>query len=384
MGGNKRYLIVFCALLFAACQPTGNVVLEQNSTDDFDDGEAFEMSQSSAEVSELLFVEPEGVQKERKEFVQKLKQTKRKQARQLYEQYVDVIGANGILDSIQKLWPKCHSEAHDLGKVIFAKVKDIGNGLRICADRCYSGCMHGVLMEAFTSVQNSSDPDGHIDVEVLKPFMNDLCRNNTEMVSSYSPGDCAHGVGHALMFLSGYTVPEAVEGCKQFDSPAMRYYCATGTYMEYVAENDKLDVKANKTLFYPCDTYDYPAACARYKNVYVANRFYRKNMTAEELIPECEKLNGKFRLGCFHGIGNAYMALIASGKMNISDVCLHGSEDEKFMCIEGAIERMSKYHRPKALKACGNLQGEYREICLSAVAQGMYNMTKNLTLYLAG
>ena len=77
------------------------------------------------------------------------------------------------------------------------------------------------------------------------------------------------------------------------------------------------------------------------------------------------------------------MPVIAVGKMSIGDVCLHGSEDEKFVCIEGAIERMAKYHKELALKACETLEGKYKEICLKAVDQGMYDMDKDLSLYMA-
>ncbi len=365
--GTKRWF--FLLLFLTACGATGNIVIDDH-----------EMGDSSSKSSGLLHVDPEQVAQKRSEFAVELRKTV-KNKRSLYEEYIDVIGANGILDGIEKLWPKCHSEAHDLGKVIYAKLNNIGQSLSVCADRCYSGCMHGILMEAFSAYRVPDDPDGHIDVEKLKPAMAELCFRDKEMVSSYSPGDCAHGLGHALMFLSGYDVPEAVEGCELFEEPHMVYYCATGAYMEYVTENDKEDVKT-QSLFYPCDEFDYPAACFRYKMVHVANRHYKNKGQVAELISECEKFDGKFRLGCFHGLGNGHMPAIASGKMKISDVCLTGSEDEKFMCIEGSIERMAKYHRSLALRACNSLEGKHNDICMTAVGYGMYNMEKDLSMYM--
>jgi hypothetical protein len=212
--------------------------------------------------------------------------------------------------------------------------------------------------------------------------MDAVCFKNEEMTSSYSPGDCAHGVGHALMFLSGYTVPEAIEACKAFDNTAMKYYCATGAYMEYYVEKDVEDAKT-KSLFYPCDTYDYPAACSRYKAAGVAIRHYRAGKTVQEFVQECEKFQGKFRLGCFHGLGNAHMYSIVVGKTDIKDLCLTGTADEQFMCIEGSMERMAKYHKEAALRVCEQFEGRNKETCLTAVDNGMYNMNKNLSLYLA-
>ena len=362
----KRYMLskLGCVLLIllVACQsPTAEVVHDA------------EMG-ASAEIAQKLFVEQASVEKQRDEFVQKLKTTA-KNKRPLYEEYIDVIGANGILDGIDKVWPLCHDEAHDLGKVIFAKVKDIGIGLQICADRCYSGCMHGVLMEAFANVQK----DGHIDLETVKPKMDEVCKNE-RMAASYSPGDCAHGVGHALMYLAADNISEAIDACKTFDKYPMKYYCATGAYMQYTLDKEKEDAETKEAM-YPCDSFDFPAACARYKLVYVMFRNTRKQLPPSTLIKECEKLSGKFRLGCFHGLGNAYMVYIRDGSVKITDVCLTGTEDEQFVCIEGVIERMAKYFPDKAKVVCDDLEGKNKETCLNAFKQGMYNMDKDFSLY---
>ena len=145
-----------------------------------------------------LFVNPRGTQKQRTEFIQALPRVG-KNNRELVEISLSVIGANGALDGIERVWPKCHSEAHDLGKVIFARIREVGMSLRVCGDRCNSGCMHGVLMEAFATIGKASPH--HMDLGVLRPAINDLCQRNPVMTASYSPGDCAHGVGHALMLL---------------------------------------------------------------------------------------------------------------------------------------------------------------------------------------
>ena len=367
--------ILCMTLVFLAACNTG-------ITGDFAEA-AGEMSQASLKSAAMLFIDPETVLEERSAFVKDLRETRSRNKRPLFEKYVDTIGANGILDGIEKLWPKCHSQAHDAGKIIYAGMQNVGAGLRICADRCYSGCMHGVLMEAFVFATDPDDPEGHIDLEAVKPIMQDLCYNNTQMTKEYSPGDCAHGVGHAMMFLNSYDVPVAIEACKQFDSSYLKYYCATGAYMEYVTENDKTDAET-KSLFYPCDSYDYPGACSRYKSVHVSRRHYQAKKETIDLLKECEKLEGKFRLGCFHGVGNGHMGSVAGGKTKIKDLCSYGTEVDQFVCIEGVMERMAKYHMPRALEVCEDLEGKNKETCLTAVENGMYNMEKNLSLYLAG
>lgn len=334
---------------------------------------------SPASPSNHLFVDPKKVSRQLNEFLQELRRAD-KDKRPLYEKYLPVIGANGILDGVKTVWPVCHSEAHDLGKIIFARTGDIGKSLRVCQDGCFSGCMHGILMEALKQV-GQPNPH-HLDLVTLRPAIKDLCQKNPAMTSSYSPGDCAHGVGHALMFLAAYEIPQAVKACAEFGTSAMNYYCTTGAYMEYVTERDGEDA-ATKSFLYPCDTYEYPAACARYKMVHVIRRHYLAGKSPEVLRDQCKTLSGNIRLGCFHGLGNAHGPLIATGKISLQRVCLGLSEVEEFVCIEGAMERMAKYQEPRALQVCEELKGKNKATCLRAVAQKMYNMQKDLSVYLA-
>jgi hypothetical protein len=341
---------------------------------------AFETGYPEAQPSDLFFVEPKTVEKERSDFIEKLRFTDVNK-RSLYEEYIDIIGVNGILNSIEKVSPHCHSEGHDLGKVVFARTRDIGKSLLLCTNRCHSGCMHGVLMEAFAGAGQSSHGH-HLDLVALQPRMKDLCSANEAMAAWHSLGNCAHGVGHAMTFLADYDIAEAVKACAGFDDPAKEYYCATGAYMEYVVERDREDTKS-KSLLYPCDTLDYPAACARYKMRFVAHRYYRAQKNLEELVQVCEKLTGKFRLGCFHGLGSAHEQAISHGKVSIKDVCQHGTEDDQFMCIEGAMESLARFNDKRASRVCAALAGKNKQTCLVAVKHKMYNMEKDFTLYLS-
>jgi hypothetical protein len=296
-----------------------------------------------------------------------------------------MIGANGILDGIEdgieQLWPECHEQAHDLGRLVHRQVHDIATSLRVCADRCNSGCMHGVLRAAFGETPEA-DQRRPPEPSNLKSMMHDVCYRHPEMIASDSLGDCAHGVGHALMFLMGYDVGRAIGVCNQFRESAMRYYCATGAYMEYVVERDPEDAKY-RSLFYPCDTFEYPAACGRYKVGYVAGRHYGAARTPAALVNECEKLSGKFRRACFHGVGNAHMSVIAGGK-SVSPRCAYVLATKmSSSCV--SRERSNAWRstmRPEHDSVCDELLGSDRGTCFGAVKNGMYSMTKDLSLYL--
>lgn len=374
---KKLFLALTGILLFGCTIGRGTFTEETVSDDGLEMGDT-----QGLRYQQALYIEPQSVAKERAVFMKKLRDSGRSPHNKepLYQIFIDVIGANGILDALHEQWPKCHSEAHALGRVIFQQVKDIGLALRVCSDGCYSGCMHGVLMSALSAAGDPDDPEGHISIGRLKPLLQHLCRENEVMTAAYSPGDCAHGVGHALMYLVAYDVPRALQLCGVFEDTPFIYYCATGAYMEYVEEHDERDAKT-RSIFSPCDVYDYPAACMRYKSVHVLSRLRQKTGNRLALMEECKKLIGKYRLGCIHGAANAYMPLLVKGRVTISEICGGGTEDEQEVCIEGAMERMAKYYPERAREVCAELPGSMRQICDRSVQNGMYNVAKDFRLY---
>jgi len=210
--------------------------------------------------------------------------------------------------------------------------------------------------------------------------MNTICGDET-MSDLYKLGDCVHGIGHAMMYLNDYDIPSALEYCELLEKDSLKYYCATGAYMEYIANYDEEESKT-KSLLYPCDKSDYPAACFRYKMFYVMLRQYQRDGSLNEIVDACEQLEGKYRLGCFHGIGNALMEFIILDQLPFAKVCGFGTHDDQYMCIEGAIERMAKYHPNLALKQCEELSGWHKDLCIEGANRQMYSLDKSFELYM--
>lgn len=336
---------------------------------------------------------------ERKQFQIDLKnyiiKNKNYDLRSMYEQYIDVIGANGLIEGINNIDPQCHYEGHDLGKVIFSKIGTIGEALTVCQDACYSGCMHGVFMEAFKNEQEKAIAAGtiaatdeagdppHVGLDVVKQSIKTICSD--EGVSSrYSLGDCAHGVGHAVMYMSDYEVKSAIDTCNLFTDQRAAYYCATGAYMEYVAIKGREDVKdTTKSSMYPCDAGQYPAACFFSK---IGDMLYfnqQKGGKVSNIVQQCLRLQGLYRTGCFHGFGNGFLTPLVTKKVKIGDVCSAGTSTDQQLCIEGAMMRMGKYHYEIGEKICKtDLTGDKRKICLAALSQKMYGLDRPFELYL--
>ncbi len=301
--------------------------------------------------------------------------------RNLYEMYVDRIGVNGILDVIEE--EDCHWQAHDLGKMIFSKLQDLEDSIHLCMDRCTSGCLHGVLMEMFKGkIVPSSSVDekySHIYLSDIEKEMKALCSSD-DITSVYSLGTCVHGMGHAIMSLSGYDINESMKLCNRFGTRPQAYYCATGAFMEYEFVSGHSDIK--KSLHYPCDTLEeFPAACYRYKMLYTATSMLGDGKGMEDIAGECMRMPGMYRLGCFHGMGFFLLDMVSDSPQEIKVICSFGNDDDRKMCIEGVVEKLADYNQSKAFESCGYLEGADREVCIEAADGKMYRMDKDFSLY---
>lgn len=331
-----------------------------------------------------------------------LSRRERRNARALYEKWIDSIGANGIIDVVQRESPACHDEGHDLGKTVFTRLRDMDRALRSCNDACNSGCMHGAVMEFLSANDPSPGPLAgasgalpaapaaaqHVhDHGGVPDSIDRMIRRNVPLIcgtsaftNMYLPGDCAHGVGHAMMFLTDYDIPKALDYCERFVTHPMRYYCATGAYMEYRSVRVPAEAPVKGPL-HPCAGNRYPAACFRYVFTNTVPALYRGGGTLQQLANTCASLPRKDELGCFHGIGNAHVSRIARGTDRIAEVCRWGDRDDQTACIEGAMERLGKFSPTVAAERCQELSGWRREVCTAAASRKMYDLSKSFALY---
>ena len=303
--------------------------------------------------------------------------------RPVFDKYLGDLGAQAILDFLEATYPFCHGQGHEFGQALFARLKEIGPALRECKTRCTSGCMHGVLMEVFAGAR--LDPGGvpseqHVAFDDVVAQMTRLC-GEREMTSLHKPGNCAHGVGHALMVVTGHDVEKSLAGCSGFGEPAMAYYCATGIFMEYLVTGRRDDPRLN-LLHFPCHTFTrFPAACYRYK---VPQMLRVLGKDAGKVAAECLKLPPRLRLGCFHGLGNVHVERLVATPGILPQVCRHGSPADQVVCIEGAIEKLADFDERRAMAACATLDGANAEVCQAAAREKMYRLTKpTMELYTA-
>lgn len=295
--------------------------------------------------------------------------------RPVFEKYLGTLEPEEMLDFLETVYPYCHEEAHELGQALFARHKEIGPALRECKTRCGTGCMHGVLKEAFGGggyAAGGTDAPSATNLVELEKQMGHFCFEG-EIAEMHKAGNCAHGIGHALMLLTQRDVEKAVAACSSFQNPAMEYYCATGIFMEYLMPGDSPELQTG-SLHFPCDTHTrFPAACYRY---HAFRLLPALNGDRARFVAECQGLPPARRLGCFHGLGAAHMRAISENPQLLADVCRHGSQAEQTVCIEGAIEFLADYDQPQAIAACTTLEGENAAVCNRAAREKRYRLDK--------
>ena len=132
---------------------------------------------------------------------------------------------------------------------------------------------------------------------------------------------------------------------------------------------------------YPCETSRYPAACFRYVLGSSMRWHYAQGGTIETLASKCSALRGKFRLGCFHGLGFAHVQQIQRGQRTLAEVCGFGSKDDQTVCLEGAMETLGEFNTMVPRERCESLTDWRREVCRAAAARKKYDLDKSFALY---
>ena len=287
--------------------------------------------------------------------------------RAVFAKYLPTLGAGAMLDHLELLNPRCHGAAHNLGKAIFTHTRDVGKALVLCGNRCTNACMHGAVGEAF----------GGMKYEEVTNRITEFCREG-EMARLHRPGNCSHGLGHAIMIITGHDIPKSLAACAKFTDPGMDYYCATGVFMEYrgmLWEREATGKLIERpSLHYPCDTYDrYPAACYRYFLRRIRDELDAGN---DRLVDECMKLESPRRSGCFHGLGAMYSRAVADEPSLLPQLCLHGNAEDQVLCIEGVIEKLADFSEERAHTVCATLKGKNATVCEAGAREKMYRLNK--------
>ena len=299
----------------------------------------------------------------RQRFLSEFKSAPPEKRRAVLEAWVPRLGVVGLLDALETGFPSCHDHAHELGKAAYATTHDMPAVLQACQTRCVSGCMHGVLMEAFTERPGS-----------LRDRIATLC-DGEAFRQIHKKGDCIHGVGHGAAYVSDYDIPRALTLCESVGERAYQYYCASGAYMQmFMTYQRQIAVRDDQ---YPCDeARRFAAACYRYKVFFMLTRAASRGEGIESVIKQCLGLPTRVQPACFHGIGHASVGAVAQTPARVHEVCERGPAPAQWLCIQGVVEKLAEFDDASAQRVCVELQGKNAEVCREAARNKLYGTRK--------
>lgn len=301
---------------------------------------------------------------------------------EFFREHYDTFGPETMLAVLDD-YQFCHSEAHNLGRVLYEREQDLATATNICQSQCSSGCIHGVLMGLFAERTKDSkfdDPELHATIDDLTPKFRDeiagIC-DKREIIDNLSKGDCYHAIGHALIVLANYDISSGLGLCAIFRpfGGGAEYYCATGVYMERDIEYGDADAAVSQA--YPCDAHEFPIACMRYK----MRRIFKLQEQYVQAAEMCANLEGALRHGCFHGLGFGAGRLIYREPAKASAVCAQGDAHDQRMCLEGAFGFTNIYDPTVAAEVCESYTGD-AAVCTAATSVRNFSMRKDFTPYL--
>ncbi len=119
----------------------------------------------------------------------------------------------------------CHLFAHHIGASLLEKHNfDVKKAFNSCSKECIQGCYHGVL-EDYISTSNWNPEE--VSTRGLE-----LCKSITD--DKLLLRQCVHGLGHGLIARKFTALINAVDICKNIESPNHQHACLGGVYMEYM------------------------------------------------------------------------------------------------------------------------------------------------------
>lgn len=196
----------------------------------------------------------------------------------------------------------CHQLAHYLGQYEYGRVKSVTSVYATADETCSGGIYHGTIegyfMERKIIFDGTPETDKKISTEISR-----VCgkENEHERINEY--GNCVHGLGHALMYVTDNDLVRALKLCDYVESEWYQGICYTGALMQNYnsfgdVDHPSLYVKIDDPL-YPCYILEkrYQPRCYSYG---VLTNFQQY---PEKSVALCEKIPREYARACFKTYG---------------------------------------------------------------------------------
>lgn len=223
----------------------------------------------------------------------------------------------------------CHPLMHTLGHAAFETFGSFAAAQSSRGELCNSGYLHGLIESGF------------IGAEDIGGTARSICSGLTG--TRFVEWQCAHGVGHGLMYATRRDVPKSIDYCGTLQSDFTRQACVNGLFMEFfilISHDGRTDDGRREAV----------------------------------LKSSCSDWPEAVRSDCYFYAPTAFLALWPNKYSAAADNCYKSKQDYIDSCISGLGMQIMKDNvsRPEiAAGFCGTVRSTYRSDCLDG-AIGLY------------
>lgn len=255
-------------------------------------------------------------------------------SRASFPQVLDTIAKN---ESNPYVYERCHITLHYLSQLEYKKVKNLQTVFSKCIPTCLEGCYHGAVEGYFIDKQIPLDQNDAISREI--PV---VCGKSEQYEKKEIYNQCLHGIGHAVMFLTGSDVPRSLHLCDALNAKNTETLCYTGVFMENT--NNATD-PTHPTRFikkedpmYPCNIVDtsYQTICYALQTSYF---FKLTNFDWNKTAALCAKEPDQYQPPCYTTMGSNQIGYISDLK-KVAANCSSLLSDGKKQCVQGVVSHL--------------------------------------------
>ncbi|OHA08812.1 MAG: hypothetical protein A3B37_00480 [Candidatus Sungbacteria bacterium RIFCSPLOWO2_01_FULL_59_16] len=225
----------------------------------------------------------------------------------------------------------CHPIVHAIGRETFRIKRAVDGSFAACDQTCHSGCYHGAMERFLRGDAASDDEAGHLSLDELREKAAAACDPNEAVRFRFQ---CLHGLGHAIMFFSGYDLRQSLAACDATADAWSRSSCYGGVFMENVfsATPEKRDLSPTDP-HYPCSKLEekYQSDCYMMQTT----RMSEMGLATPALFAACRDA-GDYRHTCMQSIGRDLSndARVGDPRL-VAEKCGLGAGEERRACTRG-------------------------------------------------
>jgi hypothetical protein len=224
----------------------------------------------------------------------------------------------------------CHPVSHAIGRQTFVVHGTIDSSFAACDQTCIAGCYHGV-MERF--LRGDSDSQGVISLSEIQAKAVTACAPTLKNPYKFQ---CLHGLGHAIMYYTGYSLKPSLTVCDALSEDWDRRSCWGGVFMENIVGADSSLRDLSPTDYqYPCDSVDpkYGNECYMIQT----SRMTEMGLGTPEILKECQKA-GQWRPICIQSMGRDLSNMVFSDSPRAAAaLCELGEGEDRASCTRGIV-----------------------------------------------